>query len=259
MAIGNFVMALGVNHSAERIPVVPEFNGGFHGIHIPPVIIRRNNGLSDRMNKSCIPLRYKSRAAGTSIFRQPGILLHVLGDADLPRLYADRLVVDPLHQAPALRDVPGGIVVRARNITNPTGSIPAKPVTKSLLQPANSAVAEILANLASAVIGPVITPRRGFSPIVIEINSAAVPAPPVELPEIAVIGADVVENDIKNNGNPALVGFIHQTSESVWTAVEILDREHVPLVVAPGIIKRKFAGRHDLDCIDAEIAQVIQL
>src|SRR4051794_20919020 len=196
MSIGIFVMTFGINNSAERIRVVAQFNSSLHRVHIPPAIVRPNDGLTDWMNKPRVPLRFESRATRTSIFRQPRVLLHVFGDADLPRLCPDGLVVDPLHKVPTFRDILGRIIARSDNVPNPTRRIPAKPVAKSLLQPANGAVAEILANLASAVIGPVIAPRRRLSPIVIKVNSAAaILVPSIKLPKIAVIRTDVVENN----------------------------------------------------------------
>src|SRR5207244_6729300 len=137
------------------------------------------------------------------------VVLHVLGDHELPRLPGAHLAVDPLHQAPAVGDVGAGIRVRAPHVADPAGGVPAKPVAVPLLQPHERVVTNVLPHLAATVVRPRVAPRRLPPPVVVEIDPAflgtPVRAPAVELPEVEVVGAEVVVDDVEDDGDAATV------------------------------------------------------
>ena len=101
---------------------------------------------------------------------QPRIVLHVLGDYQLPRLPVVDFAVDPLQQAPAVREVGARIVVASVDISDPSGGVEAQAVAAALLQPAQRVVADECGprpGRSRAGCRP-----RAFSPVVVEIDAA---------------------------------------------------------------------------------------
>src|SRR6266849_5837528 len=87
-------------------------------------------------------------------FGDPFVVLHVLSYRDLPRLPGAHLVVHPLQQAPAVRNIGTGIVVAAPDVADPADGVEPQTVAMALLEPAQDIVAQELAHLAAAVIRP---------------------------------------------------------------------------------------------------------
>src|SRR5258707_322285 len=125
-------------------------------------------------------------AASTDVPGDPLVVLHVLGDRDLPGLTSTDLGVDPSHHSPAIGDVRARVIVGSPDVADPASGVPSQPVAIALLQPTKRVVAEVLPHLAAAVIGPGVAPGSLLAPVVIEINSSLIVAarrtPAVELP-----------------------------------------------------------------------------
>jgi hypothetical protein len=213
-----------------------------------------------RAPSSGAPLRPEARAAAADRTGQPRIVLHVLGDGDLPRLAVADLAIDPLQQAPAVGQVGARIVVASVDVTDPSGGVEPQAVAAALLQPAQRVVADVLAHFAAAVVGAGIAPRRIAAPVVVEIDAALpVGAPAVELPEVEVGRAEMVVDDVVDDGDAARMRRVDQAPQAVGTAIRAFDRENVGRVVAPRLVAGKLVGRQQLDDVDAEIGDVVEL
>ena len=155
-------------------------DGSFVGpyAHLRPgTVVGRDDRAAQRMHEARAPLRAESGAARALRFGHPLVVLHVLGDGELPGLARLHLAIDPLQQAPALGQV------GASGVADVVGGIEAQPVATMLLQPEQGIVAQELTHLATAVIGARIAPRGATAPVVVEVDAAgAVLAPAVELP-----------------------------------------------------------------------------
>ena len=251
-------MRFGIDDTPECIAVVAQLQRPLHRAHIASLIISRHDGRAYRMNEARIPLGGEPSATRARIASQPFVLLHVLRDAELPGLASANLVINVLHQAPAIGDIIGRIVITSEDIPYPAGSIPAKPIHETLLHPAQRIVPKVLPHFVSAVIRPVHPPGSLFAVVVIKIDAALVVlAPAIELPQIAIVWTDMVINHVEKNRDTALVRFPHQIAKSVGASVGMLYREHISLVVAPGGIGWKFPRGHDLDHVDAQIPQIV--
>ena len=89
------------------------------------------------------------------------------------------------------------------------------PSTWYSSQPVERVVADELADLAAAVVGPGVAPRRRRAPVVVEVDAAlAVLGPAVELPEVEVARAEVVVDDVEDHGDAALVGGFDERLEA---------------------------------------------
>src|SRR5262249_60586938 len=82
--------------------------------------------------------------------------------------------------------------------------------------------------------------------------------PAVELPQIEIMGAQMIVDHVEDDRDAARMGGVDETSQPVRTAVTLLDSEYVGRVVSPGNIGWKFVGRKQLDRVDAEVDQVIE-
>src|SRR5689334_13466306 len=178
-------MRFGVDHALKAVAVESLADHRRQGIDVPGIVARRDEIVAQRMEESRAPLRAEASAAIADRARQPRIVLHVLGDGDLPRLAAADLAVDPLQERPAVGQVGARIVIAAVDVADPPGRVEAQAVAPGLLEPAQRIVADVLAHRAAAVVGPRIAPRRLSPPVVVEVDAALpVLAPAVELPEI---------------------------------------------------------------------------
>ena len=215
------------------------------------------------MHEPGAPLGTEAGASRPYVSRDPFVVLHVLGDHELPRLPGAQLAVDPLHQAPAVRDVGAGLGVRADHVADPAGGVPAEPVAVPELQPHERIVTDVLPHLTATVVRPRVAPRRLATPVVVEIDPAFLGtsgrAPAVELPEVEVVGAEVVVDDVEDDGDATTVGGIDEPAEPVRTPVRLLDREDEGGVVAPRDVAGELVGRHHLDDVDAQVGQVVEL
>src|SRR5262249_55888301 len=160
-------------------------------------VVGREERAAQRMEEAGAPLRAEAGATGADRAGDPRIVLHVLGDGEFPRLALAHLAVDPLQQAPAVRQVAARIAVAAQHLADPAGGVEAQAGAAALLQPAQRIVADVLAHLAAAVVGPRVAPRRLPAPVVVEVDAAPpVLAPAVELPEVEVARAEMVVDDV---------------------------------------------------------------
>src|SRR5207237_2981969 len=95
-------------------------------------------------------------------------------------------------------------------------------------------------------------PWRPGPPVVVEIDSAhihAVPPfkPAVELPDRKIGGAEMVIDDVEDDGDALAMGRIDQSLDARRPAVRAFHRKNVRGVVSPGEIAGKLALRQALD------------
>ena len=116
--------------------------------------------------------------------------------------FAD-LAVDPLHQRPAVVDVVAAVAGDRADVQR---HVEAQAVDVELVEPHQRVVADELAHLAAAVVGPGVAPRRRRLVVVVEVDAALVVlAPAVESPEVEVARAEVVVDDVEDDADAALV------------------------------------------------------
>jgi hypothetical protein len=151
VAGGDLVVGFGVDDALQRIAVVPAPDRLHDGVQIPVLIPGPGQRMADRVQEAGVPLGVEPGPAGAGALGDPLVVLHVLGDAELPWLAAVDLVVDPAHQLPAVGEV-GARVAAAVDVADVAGGIPAEPVEAVLLQPQQRVVAEELADLGPAVV-----------------------------------------------------------------------------------------------------------
>ena len=75
------------------------------------------------------------------------------------------------------------------------------------------------------------------------------------LERLAAARADVVVDDVEDDGEPRGVRGVHHPGEAVRTPVARLGGGEVDAVVAPAVAARELRDRHDLDRGDAELRQ----
>ena len=171
------------------------------------------------------------------------------------------LVVDPLQQAPAIREIVGRVVVVPVAIANIDDGIETQAVQPVLVEPEQRVVADVLAHFRAAVIGAGIAPGRVGAAVVVKVDAAVVvdAAPAVEAPEIEIARSEVVVDHIEHHGDALGVRRFDEPVQALRTAQRRFHRERLRRVVAPRVIHREFDHRHDLDGVDAEIVQVGEL
>ena len=85
-----------------------------------------------------------------------------------------------------------------------------------LFEPHQGVVAEVLAHLLAAVVGTGVAPGRRRALVVVEVDAArAVLAPAVELPQGEVARAEVVVDDVEDDGDAVRVGGLDEALERV--------------------------------------------
>ncbi len=80
-----------------------------------------------------------------------------------------------------------------------------------------------------------------------------------EIPQVVPLGAEVVVDHVEDDGHPAPVRGVHQPPEPLRTAVALLHREGVDTVVAPVPRAGELRHRHDLEGVDAQLAQAVEV
>ena len=80
-----------------------------------------------------------------------------------------------------------------------------------------------------------------------------------EVTEDVAFGAEVVVHDVEHDGEVGAMAGIHESPQTVGTAVAVLCRERGDAVVAPVSGAGKLGDRHELDRGDAQVAQRRQL
>src|SRR5262249_1945066 len=141
-------------------------------VHVPRAIVRGDERGAQRMEETGAPLRAEPRAAAIDRPREPRIVLHVLGDRDLPRLALADITVDPLQQIPAIGQVGARIVIAPVPVADPSGGSEPQAVAATPPQPPQRIVTNVLPHLVAPVVGARIAPRRLPAPIVVEIDPA---------------------------------------------------------------------------------------
>ncbi len=122
-----------------------------------------------------------------------------------------------------------------------------------LLEPIERIVAQILPNFSATIIGPIFSPRRPGPMIVIEINPTLVVfAPAIVLPEIKIVGAEMIIDHIENDPDALLVRRIDHALERLRSAVTRLDGEGIGQAVAPRSLAGKRHRRHDFNRVNAQ-------
>jgi hypothetical protein len=176
------------------------------------------------------------RKAGTTLIHRVchhGVIVQVLSDRDSVRAVGSRVSIDPLHEAPAVRQYAALIAV-APNAANPGGRVETKSIHMIFVQPHQGVVPNELPHFLPAVIRASHSPGRFGTPVVIEINAAlAVFAPAVELPQIQIARPEVVIDDIQNHPDTGLMRSFHEPLEPGCTAVIRFHRENARRVVSP--------------------------
>src|SRR5690606_17955910 len=153
-AVGDLVVGFGVDDAGEGVAAVAVADGVAHGVHVAPLVVGADDDVADRVDERGGPLGVEASPAFGRRLGEPGVLLEVFGDADLPGLSGSDLVVDPLHQAPTLGVLsPGGV-------TDIGGRVPPEAICLKLFEPEQGVVADELAYSGSAVVSAGAAPRR---------------------------------------------------------------------------------------------------
>src|SRR5215204_710386 len=253
-----FVVRFGVDDPLERIVVESLFDEGAQRIHVSFVVTRSDDRVAKAVHEACTPLRTETGTSCIKPLRDPLVLLHVFSDGDLPRLTTEDFRVDPPEQAPAFRDIGPRIVVATKDVPNPSCSIKSQAIAVALLEPAQRVVPNELPHFTPAVIGSRSAPRRLVSPIVVEIDSTLAEfIPAIELPEVQIVRAKVIVDDVEKNGDSAPMRRVDKLPQAVRAGVALFNGEDMRWVVTPGDIAWEFVCGKQLDRIDAEITQVV--
>ena len=72
-------------------------------------------------------------------------------------------------------------------------------------------------------------------------------------------GAQMVVDDVQNDGQAAAVALGHETRQPLRAAVGILDGEGIDAVIPPVPPARELGHRHELDGRHAELPEVIEV
>ena len=95
--------------------------------------------------------------------------------------------------------------------------------------------------------------------IVVEVEAAiAALVPAVEAPQIKVGRAEMVVDEVKNDGDATRVRRLDEARERVRAAVGALDRERMGRVVAPTHLAGELERRHHLDRVHAEPGEMVE-
>ena len=76
--------------------------------------------------------------------------------------------------------------------------------------------------------------------------------------EIVAIRTEMIVNHVEDDGETALMRRIDQSAEFVRPAVDASRRVKQHAVISPVACTRKIGDRHDLECRDAKVDQVVE-
>src|ERR1044071_8231111 len=116
------------------------------------------------MDKTGVPLRTESRSPNISRLGDPLVILQILGDRDFPRLRGANFIVDPLQEAPAIREI---AAIDAANVAHRIETQTIQPV---FVQPKEGVVAKVLPHFRPTVIRSGVSPIGMRAVVIIEIN-----------------------------------------------------------------------------------------
>ena len=232
LAVGDLVVALGVDDAPERVVVAAQGLGEL-GHRALGVVDGGQQPAARGARSSASHWAWKP-APPSSDGGDRRVGLEVLGDEDLVGVaLADRRR-DRAHEVPALGQVAGAEAVDGAHVE---GRVEAQPVEVELLEPHQGVVVQVGAHLLAAVVGTGVAPRGRRALVVVEVDAAlAVLAPAVELPQREVARAEVVDDDVEDDRDAVPVGLLDEALERVGAAVAALDGEGVGRVVAPGVV-----------------------
>ena len=227
-AIGDLVVGLGVDDAGEGV-TIGELHRVTHRIHVTILVGGGDDGGTDRVDEMVVPLGMEGGAV--IVGRDDlGLTVQVLGDGDGAWETLADLGVDPVGEAPAVGDVR----LAGVDAAHVRGHVVAQSVGVELRQPHHRVVTNELTHLAAAVVGSGVAPRSRGLPVVVEVDSALVVlAPAVELPQVEVRGAEVVVDDVDDDGQTVPVTHLDQVTQFLRAAVGALHGEDVGGVVAP--------------------------
>src|SRR5262249_3115399 len=162
------------------------------GIEISVRIVLRDDCIPDRMHKSGVPLRAEASSSFPSTFRNPLVILQILGDCDLPWLRRTDFIVDPLEEAPAIGQV------AAIDTADIAHRIETQTIDSVFIQPKEGIVPKVLPHFRATVIWTGIAPISVRAVVIIEIDAPVVipVVPTVETPEIEIARAEVIVNHV---------------------------------------------------------------
>ena len=80
-----------------------------------------------------------------------------------------------------------------------------------------------------------------------------------ELAEIVAVGAEVVVDDVEDDGEAVAMRLVHEAAQVVGLAVDMRGGEEVDAVIAPAEAAGELGDRHHLDARDPEIGEVAEL
>ena len=129
--------------------------------------------------------------------------------------------------------------------------IEAQAVEVVIAEPHEGVVAEEAADFEAAAVFEIdgVAPRR-------VVCGGEVGA---EFREVVAGGAEVVVDDVEENGEPVGVAGIDEALEGIGPAVGFVRGEEIDAVVAPALDSGKGIDGHELDVGDAEVAERIEL
>ena len=214
-------------------------------VHVAGGIVGAVQQAAQRVHEAGAPLRAETGAA-----LAVGRVSHALSCmssaiVSFQGWRAADLVVDPLQQAPAVGDRPGRS--RAARRCGCSRWRPSAGRRKAVLAAsAGRCRGGSCRTSPPAVIRAACRPRAcRAAPVVVEIDAAAaVLRPAVEVPEVEVVGAEMVVDDVVDDRDAAGMRRIDQAPKAVGAAIVLLDGEDVGGVVAPGDVAGELVGRH---------------
>ena len=232
LAVGHFVVRLGVDHAAKRVVVEAMQDRVAHGVHVASSVVGGDQRLAHRMHEPGVPLRIEPGAAVGSRPHQRGVALQVLGDGDHPGLLRFRLVIDLLHQAPAFGQFAVALApVHAPDVRR---RIPPQPVESVVQQPVQGVVTQVRAHLLAAVVGARVAPGRATTVVVVEVDPAfVVLIPAVKTPQVEVARAEMVVDHIQQYGDAPFVRGTDEPPHVLGGSVVALNRVDEGRVVTP--------------------------
>ena len=117
-----------------------------------------------------------------------------------------------------------------------------------------------MTNFRSAVIRTCVAPGCLRPPVIVKIDSSLVVfIPTVKLPQAQIAGAEVIVNNIENNGHVVFVGRADEFLEGRWSPVLAFNGKNQSRIVSPRKPPSKLHRRHHFNGVDPEISKVGKL
>src|SRR3984885_9029196 len=95
--------------------------------------------------------------------------------------------------------------------------------------------------------------------IVVKVNPAlGILAPAVVLPEIEIVGAEVIINDVQDNRDAVAVSSIDHPLEALGSAIAALNRKRIRQAISPRTLTGESHRRHDLESVHTKVLKIWQ-